>query len=1059
MAASTQTATILVADLVGSTAFRVRVGEETADRVRREHDRQLGRAIDDHAGTLVKGMGDGVLASFASAVDAVSAAVSMQQRIAATAGPEALQYRIGISGGDVSFENGDCFGTPVVEAARLCAAADGGQILVADLVRVMARGRGGHTYEPVGELTLKGLAEPIPASSVDWEPIEIVDAEPSEHTLPPLQRRLWSDDRLFVGRQDELDRLRTAWRAASAGSPSLVLLGGEPGIGKTTLMSRLARAVQRDGGEVLYGRSDEVTGVPFQPWSEAVAHHLSHVDDTRHAAQRAVLGPLLAPARAGTDPEAERVILFNAVASLLREISASAPLLLVLDDAHWSDASSVQLTRHVLGALEGERLLLAVTYRDGELGSEHPFTHLLADLRRDDRALRVPLSGLAPVDVLALVEERLATTAVDVGAVADEIARESEGNPFFIGELVAHVHDGDGRLALPESIRDVVGQRVRRLGTPADRVLTTGAVIGRDFALDLLVTVAEMTEDDVLDALESAIEAQLITEAGADRFTFRHALIQHTLYAELSESRRVRIHARVAEAMTGSGSHVSSPAEIAAHWLAAVRPVHLDKAIDASIAAGDHALDRLAPAEAQLWFDKAIELLPPDDGRRPRCLLGLGMAGTQLADAAARATLLEAASLARSSGQAEVLARAALAMSRGWSTTGTVDRDFVALLETALDALAPEPSELRALVTATLAAELVSDLDHERRCNTAETAIDIARAVGDSTTLVQVLQRCHQPLQIPDRLELRRSISAEGVALSSSCRDAVSRTLIATDMLIDASHAADRGSLDAALEMLVERSEAANHPVLRWNARFGCAWHALLLGDAEAADRLASEALDLGIASGQEDALLIFGVQLFMIRRHQGRLEELVDLATQMYADNPGVPAVAGPLATIDAETGRLTEATALLDEFAEDGFALPYDFTWITGHLCFGEAAVITEHDSMPTLYERLLPWREQGGNTGAGYDGSVALVLGRLATAMGDPSAALDHLALADAAHRAIGAPFHLARTHVATADALHARGDAHAAALALDKASSLAQTYGCTGIDREVAARRAA
>jgi class 3 adenylate cyclase len=235
------TATVLFTDLVGSTALRSRLGEQAAEELRRRHDHLLTGAVATHHGQVVKGLGDGVMATFAGASDGVAAAVAIQQAIdrhnRSAAGPEQLTVRIGLSAGDVSFEEGDCFGTPVIEAARLCAAASGGQVLASEMVRWLVRG-GGHRFSPLGALDLKGLAEPVPTCEVAWEPLR---------ASVPLPSLLTDVGRIFVGRNDELDRLEQLWKEAVAGERRVALVAGEPGVGKTRLGAELARKAHDEG--------------------------------------------------------------------------------------------------------------------------------------------------------------------------------------------------------------------------------------------------------------------------------------------------------------------------------------------------------------------------------------------------------------------------------------------------------------------------------------------------------------------------------------------------------------------------------------------------------------------------------------------------------------------------------------------------------------------------------------------------------------------------------------------------------------------------------------------
>jgi class 3 adenylate cyclase len=221
------TATVLFTDLVGSTELRGRVGEQAAEELRRQHDRLLTGVVEARRGHVVKGLGDGIMATFAGATDAVAAAAAMQQTIErhnrSAAGPEPLSVRIGISAGDVTFEDGDCFGTPVIEAARLCDAASGGQVLAAEMVRWLVRG-GEHRFSPIGPLDLKGLSEAVAACEVLWEPL-------SGGTVP-LPALLTDVGRIFVGRHAELERLGQLWKEAAAGERRSGLLAGEPAVGK-----------------------------------------------------------------------------------------------------------------------------------------------------------------------------------------------------------------------------------------------------------------------------------------------------------------------------------------------------------------------------------------------------------------------------------------------------------------------------------------------------------------------------------------------------------------------------------------------------------------------------------------------------------------------------------------------------------------------------------------------------------------------------------------------------------------------------------------------------------
>ena len=399
-----ETLTVLFTDLVGSTALRARIGEERSDALRYTHDGLLRDAITAAGGRVVKSTGDGVMATFPGAADAVGAAVAVQQAIDLhnrSDEGERFEVRIGLSVGDVTVEeDGDCFGLPVVEAQRLEAASTPGQILCASIVRALARGRGGHEFRTVGSLELKGLAEPLDVDEVIWEPVvDEVDRRPG---LPPLLATPNAFD--LAGRESELARLTDAWKQSGEGPGQLVLLSGEPGIGKTRLVSELAATVVASGGIVLAGRSDEDLTAPYGPVVDALGWWTTATGPgvdlgewpgelVRLLPDLAILVPALADSvRPGDSPDA--TLLNQSIRSWLEATARVAPVLLVLDDLHWADAATLVLVRSLFDRSPPERLLVVGTYRDTDLDRTHPLAGVLADLRRHEHVTRLPVSGL-----------------------------------------------------------------------------------------------------------------------------------------------------------------------------------------------------------------------------------------------------------------------------------------------------------------------------------------------------------------------------------------------------------------------------------------------------------------------------------------------------------------------------------------------------------------------------------------------------------------------------------------------------------------------------------------
>ena len=559
-------------DVVDSTALMQRLGPR-ADDARRAHFGALRTAIADTGGVEVKTLGDGVMVAFESVTGAVACSVAMQRAVSAAnrRAELPLRIRVGVSLGDVTVEEDDYFGVPVIEAARLCAAAGAGQILVSDLVHRIAGDR--DRARPVGELDLKGLPEPVAAFEVAWE-TKAADGAP----LPSALARAAAGG-TFAGRRDELALLEREWARAVAGERRVVLVSGEPGVGKTRLAAELAQRLHDEGAVVLYGRCEaELTG-PFWPIAEAL-HQLVEVLDVNvlrehvrvHGGELCRLVPELSrrlpgvPPPRAADPDRERLRLFDAVLGLLDAAARSAPLLLVLDDLQWADRPSLQLLLHMARGTEAD-LLVVAPHRAAAFDWTEAFRAVLGDLVTEPATTQVGLSGLGDADTVTLLEDAVGHAVGASGAaLARRLRRETEGNPFYVKELLRDLEDSGHlleeralrRLAsdpqgleVPLTVQHVVSQRVARLGPEVVRALGTAAVLGRAFDFEVLARVAETPETALLDALDAACDAG-IAAAVRDhpgRFSFSHALVAHALTEAIGPLRRQRIHRRVAEVL------------------------------------------------------------------------------------------------------------------------------------------------------------------------------------------------------------------------------------------------------------------------------------------------------------------------------------------------------------------------------------------------------------------------------------------------------------------------------------------------------------------------------
>jgi class 3 adenylate cyclase/tetratricopeptide (TPR) repeat protein len=1095
---SIESATILFTDVVGSTELSQRLSPDTAEEVRRGHFSILRQAIAEAGGTEVKNLGDGLMVAFASASAAVACAVAMQQGVERDNRDRkhSVGLRVGLSGGEVTREDDDYFGDPVVEAARLCATCESGQVLATDVLRGMAGRRNRHECRSLGELTLKGLPDPVEAVEVLWEPLGGADAG----TSVPLPGRLAVRPAVgVIGRDAEMQTLNDAAKRVAGGEGrEVVLVSGEGGLGKTTLVAEAARATHDTGACVLFGHCEEDLATPYQLFAEALRHYITNAPEDQlrahveeHGSELSRLVPALAsripdlPPSKATDSDTERFLLFAAVVGLLATASQVQPVVVVFDDLQWADKGSLQLLRHLIAAEQSVRVLILGTYRDSELGRSHPLLDTLAAFRRQSGLSRIELSGLDDSGVLSFMEAAAGQTLDDAGVgLAHAVYRETDGNPFFVSEVLRHLsetgaifRDATGRwtaedsleqVALPDSVREVIGARVGRLGPEAERVLSLAAVIGRDFDLDLLARAANTTEDEVLDILEAATAASLVRELADSpgHYNFAHALIQHTLYEDLTLTRRARAHRQVGEALEDlcgdrPGGRVG---ELARHWFSASQPIDLAKAIRYSRQAADAALSALAPADALRYYAQALNLYPQADAADPvlelDLTIGLGSAQRQTGEPAFRDTLLSAARRAAELGDTERLVASALANDRGFvSVVGVIDADKVEMLEIALDRLPPDNVD-RALVLGSLCQELTYGSTLERRRSLADEALAIAHTTGDDTVIVRVLRQIGFPLAVPSLLEQLLVWTADALVRAERVGDPALLYLAAAQRAIVAGRAGDIDEVDRCYEMAGAKAQQLDQPSHNWTYTFNLAWRAQIAGDTDRAEQLATEALQIGTDGGEPDAAVIYGVQLAMVSWQRGSLGDLIPLIEQMAAESPGLPTLLALLAMAQVERDRTDDARQLLAEFAAADCDLPADMTWLSGMVEYAEAAIeCRDPQCARPLFARLAPWADQLSATGsADAEGPVSHYLGGLATVLGRYDEADGYFARAAAMSERIGATFFAARTALSWGKMLTERrgpGDIEKARNLLALAQADALTHGYSTVERRAAA----
>ncbi len=943
-----------------------------------------------------------------------------------------------------------------------------------------------------------GQAEQVPAVPETSRPTA---HDPQKQ--PPLPGRLSLKARTgFAGRVAHRQLLNRHFQE-STNLPRVALLSGEPGIGKTRLATWAALAAYEAGATVLLGRCDEDISVSYQPWIEALSHLVLHAPQQvlvdvgdRQLADIAGLAPRLIERfamlgdRVTTDSETDRHRLFSSVVSLFKHASAERPIVLLFDDVHWADKPSLLLLRHLLQSSSPMRLQVIVTFRDAYVEASSALADFLAAMHRENFAERLQIDGLLENEIVELIEEAAGQSLdIDGVALARILRRETDGNPFFVGEMLRHLVEtgvtisrpsGRGsnvgskvganvgsnvgdllEAGLPQSVREVVNQRVARLGLNSQHVLRLAAVIGREFDVDLLVAVARMTEGEVLDILERAQTASLVQEVGTDtsRYTFVHALIDQTLYESIGTARTRLAHRQIAEcielfAEQGTPVVVS---ELAHHWMNGGRASDSHKMVTYARAAGDVAVSALAPDEAARWYAEALEVLDreptPDHQTRTELLVSLG--STQLQDGEHR--LQEAAELALRHGNADGLADAVLADVRGWRPRlGLVDNDRIGLIEAALAGAGDHDSARRARLLKVYALELAHAADPLKCWALDEEAVNMARRVGDQKTLLHTLIRKHTGFWAPDSLSHRLETSREAVALAKQVGDPASTYWANSDLVEAAIGAGSRSDFDEAALAKAEAADQLGHqPGIDWLVSAFNAQHSLLRGRFDEAEHYAQCTFEqAALTAGGRNADVLLAVQLATIWFQTGDDHDIVSRLFET-VERKQLDFLRALLVRALARNNRLEEATEIFA--AEFRVSIPtvWNHYWLTTTCYWADAAVHLGHtEGAELLYERLLPWQSQIAVSTSVIESSVSLYLGMLATLLQQEDMANTHFAAALSTHETMSMPFAIARTKLEWGRCL-LQGKSRDAGRAYDlltEASIEAKEYGFVRIHRE-------
>ena len=879
--------------------------------------------------------------------------------------------------------------------------------------------------------------------------------------------------RPFVGRTQELADLVSALEDAASSRGSLVLLTGEPGIGKTRLMSEFAQVAGQRGARLVTGRCWEEGGAPpFWPWMQVVRslggdlERLATLGDSRAGRARTASGVV---------PEGERIRLFDAVGRFLAAVSPDRPLLVTLDDIHAADEPSLLLLRFLGDALAETSIVLVASYREAEKRVRE-LGDVFAELARVGR--RIPLRGLTSADVDDYVATLIGSRPTRHLVV--RLHEITEGNPFFLGEIVRLLRAEDTLEGLdptstdpfrrvPEEVRALIRRRVATLAREAVAVLRVAAVFGREFDLHLLQRRSRLTPARFFNVIDDAVALGVIAElpATTHRYSFTHELVRETLYDDLPPARRLKFHREVGRLLESVYGEDLDPhlSEIARHLYLAAPLGDADQALEYLVRAGDRAAALFAYEEAAVDYRRALELLAlvadVSGKRRSELLLRLGDAQWRSGNGAgARTTFEEAIEGSRRLGDGELLARATLRYVTALGGFLLVARFEVGgsgagLLEEALAALPPGDGSLRAHLLAHLAREMW--LGHEpveRRVAVSEEAIAMARRLGDSEALVTALHSRHWALTTPGMALERLAHAEEMLRVAKEKVDPEIEFLAHNARFHCFLELCDRRGMDAESQAMTELAERLRQPFYRWHAVCLRTLRATLDGRFVEAERLAREALELGWLRQSEFATYVFRYgQMLTIRWAQGRLHEVWPEIADHTERFPWIPNWRDALAA--AELGDEQLARRELERHAGRDFAdLPRDGIWLL-HLCaLAEACVLVGDERRALqLYELLLP---HGDDNAVSYTqqsyGPVALRLGMLTALLGRWKETERHFTAALARCELLGARAIRARILLEFTRALAARAepaDRGRLEAMHDEAAQLCDEFGMDGL----------
>lgn len=1041
--------TVMFVDLIDSTALAERLDPEELRRLLGGYHQACARAIEAHEGHIALYIGDGLLVYFgypnAHEDDAIRAVLAALAAIAAlreandhieTEYGVRLQVRIGIETGLVvagalgagsSLDHQAIVGEAPIIAARLQALAPPDAIVVGPTAQRLIEGS--FKLENLGWRELKGITGPVRVQRILAQADAIDRFElRALHGMTPL-----------IGRAAELEMIRQRWKQSVDGEMRCVLLTGDPGIGKSRVLRALCDSIVEDThAMVSLHCSAYYRNSPFWPvirWLQRAfgvgADASAASDGERLKAGIArlgvdvdetllVLANLLAiptgarhPAVDTSSPSFKRRTL-DALVAMLEASTRVQPVLVVVEDAHWIDPSSFEFVRLVLEQLVSARLLVLLTARP-EFEPGWTFPHLI----------QLNLDRLSRRDCVAMIE-RLTGGKRLPDLVLDQIVAKTDGVPLFVEELTKAVLQSDllqdagvsyelkgtpQTIAIPDTLQGSLLSRLDRLEPTVKEIAQIAATVGREFGRRLLGLIASRSENELQEMLERLIAAEIIVPASGklaegDAYLFRHALIQEIAYQSLLLARRRHYHALIATALEEHYPHIveRQPELIAQNFAAADLP---DRAIGYWQRAGERALASAAYDEAIAHAQRGLELVDRCSCVEPdratlvlRLLLTRGRAELRLAQREAIATFREAARIAREQKLASYLVQAALEFDTAETFLEGSGDASLSLLKEALVLTGTEESVERCRLLSRIVRTVHMTGARQQGSEFALEAVALARRLNDLPSLFDALacELMHVgalPLTA-DRFAERESVLLELRQIAEDLGDAHTIGHACARSLAGYLEIGEVDRFESALERYRQIAVSGQHFIDKWCVTGAQAMRAILVGDFAEAEQKTRDSLQMAQSADASLATGVHGMQMFSIRREQGRLAEVAPIFKRFIDTHSGDATWLPGFMLICSDLGFEAQARDNLDRLAESEPGIPVDSKRLVTLTYLAEvAARLRDVKHAERIYALLLPFRDQVVTVPVSTlcCGSVARFLGMLAHALGDWSAAEQH------------------------------------------------------------------